>query len=162
MKVKHNKSYKNRNMKTLKTTFIAFMAVTIFSCSSLYDHYTYTETLKAKVDAISLIDKSDTPFADSQAQVTELKNHMETMVLYEKGKAKNELTAKTWELISSDMHLMGSFLKLWEDKGSLNTAFKDEAKPQIEEAFNLMIFYEEKKDKQSQNALTQFINQFNL
>ncbi|MFD1614231.1 hypothetical protein [Gelatiniphilus marinus] len=149
-------------MKTLKKTFIAFMAVTLVSCTSLYDHFTYTETIKTKLDAISLIDKSDTPYSGSEVQITALKNQMEKMVIYEKGKAKNQLTTKMWELISSDKHLMGSYLKLWEEKGALNPAFKEEAKPQIEEAFNLMIYYEEKKDKQSQNALTQFINQFNL
>ncbi|MFD1163836.1 MULTISPECIES: hypothetical protein [Hwangdonia] len=149
-------------MKTLKKTFIAFMAVTLVSCTSLYDHFTYTETIKTKLDAISLIDKSDAPYSDSEVQITDLKNQMKKMVIYEKGKDKNQLTTKMWELISSDKHLMGSYLKLWEEKGSLNTAFKEQAKPQIEEAFNLMIFYEEKKDKQSQNALTQFINQFNL
>ncbi|WOD42845.1 hypothetical protein [Hwangdonia lutea] len=149
-------------MKTLKKTFIAFMAVTLVSCTSLYDHFTYTETIQTKLDAISLIDKSDTPYSDSEVQITNLKNQMKKMVIYENGKDKNQLTTKMWELISSEKHLMGSYLKLWEEKESLNTAFKEEAKPQIEEAFNLMIFYEEKKDKQSQNALTQFINQFNL
>lgn len=149
-------------MKTLKNIYIAFMAVTLVSCTSLYDHFTYTETIKTKLDALSLIDKSDTAYSDSEVQITELKNQMEKMVIYEKGKNKNQLTTKMWELISSDKHLMGSYLKLWKEKGSLNTAFKEEAKPQIEEAFNLMIFYEEKKDKQSTNALKQFINQFNL
>ncbi|MEW4922927.1 hypothetical protein [Algibacter sp. 2305UL17-15] len=147
-------------MKTLKRTFMTIMAVTLVSCSSLYDHFTYTETIETKLEAITLIDRSDTPFADSQVQIDDLKNQMEKMVIYEKGKDKNELTKKMWELISSDKHLMGSYLKLWEEKGSLNTAFKEEAKPQIEEAFNLMILYEEKKDKKSTNALTEFINQF--
>lgn len=149
-------------MKTLKKTFIAFMAVTLVSCTSLYDHFTYTETIKTKLDAISLIEKSDTPYNDLEVQITALKNQMEKMVIYEKGKDKNQLTTKMWELISSDKNLMGSYLKLWEEKGSLNPAFKEEAKPQIEEAFNLMIFYEEKKDKKSTNALTEFINQFKL
>lgn len=149
-------------MKTLKKIVIAFMAITLVSCTSLYDHFTYTETIKTKLDAISLIDKSDTPYSNSEVQITALKNQMEKMVIYEKGKDKNQLTTKMWELISSDKHLMGSYLRLWEEKGTLNTAFKEEAKPQIEEAFNLMIFYEEKKDKQSQNALKQFLNQFNL
>ena len=147
-------------MKTLKRSFIAIMAtVTIWSCSSsLYDHFTFTETIKTKVEALSLIDKSDTPFSDSETQITALKNQMAKMLAYEKAKDKNELTRKMWELISNDDHLMGSYLKLWEEKGSLNSVFKDEAKPQIEKAFDLMIFYEEKKDKQNKSALAEFIN----
>jgi len=150
-------------MKTIKqSVIIGFIVIMLSSCSSLYDHFTYTETIKTKLDAISLIDKSDTPYDDSEVQITNLKNQMEKMVIYEKGKAKNELTQKMWQLISSDKNLMGSYLKLWEEKGSLNPAFKEEAKPQIEEAFNLMIFYEEKKDRKAQNALAEFINQFKL
>lgn len=148
-------------MKKLKTILVAIVvSVTMLSCTSLYDHFTYTETIQTKLEALSLMDKSTRPFIDSEDQVTNLKNEMERMVIYERGKQKNQITQKMWELISSDEHLMGSYLKLWEEKGQLNEAFKDEAKPQIEKAFDLMIHYEEQKDKKSENALTQFINQF--
>lgn len=147
-------------MKTLKTTFLAIMvSVTVWSCAtSLYDHFTFTETIETKTEALSLIDKSDTPYSDSEVQITDLKNQMAKMVAYEKAKDKNELTRKMWELISSDEHLMGSYLKLWEEKESLNPAFKEEAKIQIEKAFDLMILYEQKKDKTSKNALNDFLN----
>ena len=149
-------------MKTLKTTLIAFMAVTIISCVSLYDPFTFDQTKLIKTETLSLMDKSDTPFTDSQDEVTNLKTKMASMVTYESGKKNNEITIKMWKVLSSDKNLVGSYLKLWEEKGSLNTVFKDEAKPQIEEAFDKMLFFEKSKDKENENALKEFLDQFNL
>ena len=146
-------------MKTLKSKSIfLFVTMIIWSCASLYDHFTYTETIETKLTTLSLMEKSDRPFSDYEEAVTDLKNQLKKMEIYEKGKKKNEITGKMWELLGSDEHLVGSYLKLWEEKGSLNTEFSKQAIPQIEEAFDLMLLYETKKDKQSKNILTEFIN----
>jgi hypothetical protein len=128
------------------------------SCASLYDHFTYTETIETKLATLSLMKKSDSPFTENEDEVIELKNQLEKMEIYEKGKKKNEITGKMWELLSSDEHLVGSYLKLWEEKETLSPVFVEEAIPQIEEAYDLMLLFETKKDKESQNLLTQFIN----
>jgi len=146
-------------MKSLKIkSIILLVTMTIWSCVSLYDHYTYTETIETKLATLSLMEKSDRPFSEHEEAVTELKNQLKKMEIYEKGKMKNEITGKMWELLGSDEHLVGSYLKLWEEKGSLNTEFSKQAIPQIEEAFDLMLLFETKKDKQSKNFLTEFIN----
>ncbi len=140
-------------MKTLKIYFILLCTVTtITSCtstSSLYDHYTYTETIEIKLQTLSLMDKSDEAFSSHENEVIAVKNRLEKMLIYETGKGKNEITKKMWEVLNNDNKLVKSYLKLWEQKGSLNTAFIQEAKPQIEEAFNILIQYEEKKDTTS-------------
>lgn len=147
-------------MKTLKIYLIAFVATfSITSCgSSLYDHFTYTETIETKLQALSLMDKSDDPFSTHENEVVALKNQLEKMLTYEKGKNKNEITTKMWEVLNNDNKLIKSYLALWQQKGTLNPAFIQEAKPQIEEAFNILIQYEEKKDKTNQNAVVNFIN----
>ncbi len=146
-------------MKTLKNTCIILIAtLTALSCASLYDHFTYTETIETKLATLSLMKKSNSPFTENEDEVIDLQNQLEKMEIYEKGKKKNEITGKMWELLSSDGHLVGSYLKLWEEKETLSPAFIEEAIPQIEEAYDLMLLFETKKDKQSQNALTQFIN----
>lgn len=149
-------------MKTLKIYFIFLCTVTtISSCtstSSLYDHYTYTETIEIKLQTLSLMDKSDTAFSTHENEVIALKNDLEKMLIYETGKGKNEITQKMWEVLNNDNKLVLSYLTLWEQKGSLNTAFIEEAKPQIEEAFNILIQYEEKKDTNSESAVTNFIS----
>lgn len=149
-------------MKTLKIYFILLCTVTtISSCtstSSLYDHYTYTETIEIKLQTLSLMDKSDTAFSTHENEVIALKNELEKMLIYERGKGKNEITQKMWEVLNNDNKLVLSYLTLWEQKGSLNTAFIQEAKPQIEEAFNILIQYEEKKDTTNENVVTNFIS----
>jgi len=145
-------------MKTLKKTFFVLVTIlTLGSCASLYDHFTYTETIETKLSTLSLMEKSDSPFDDNQNEVSDLRNQLEKMEIYEKGKKRNEISGKMWELLSSEDHLVGSYLKLWEEKGSLNTAFAEEASMQVEEAYDLMLLFETKKDKKSQNALTEFI-----
>lgn len=145
-------------MKKLKKTIVLLITVlSISSCASLYDHFTYTETIETKLSTLSLMKKSDSPFEDNQNEVADLKTQLEKMEIYEKGKKRNEISGKMWELLGSNEHLVGSYLKLWEEKGSLNPSFAEEAIPQIEEAYDLMLLFETKKDKKSQNALTEFI-----
>jgi hypothetical protein len=138
-------------------SIVLFTALTLSGCASLYDHFTYTETIETKLSTLSLMKKSDSPFVDNQNEVADLKNQLKKMEIYEKGKKKNEISGKMWELLGSDEHLVGSYLKLWEEKGSLNSAFTQEAIMQIEKAYDLMLLYETEKDKKSQNALTEFI-----
>ena len=145
-------------MKKLKKTIALLVAVlSMSSCASLYDHFTYTETIEAKLATLSLMEKSDSPFTENEDEVVDVKNQLEKMEIYEKGKSRNDITGKMWELLRSDEHLVGSYLKLWEEKGSLNPEFAEQAIPQIEEAYDLMLLFETKKDKKAQNALTEFI-----
>ena len=146
-------------MKIIKRSIIiCSVTIMLISCASLYDHYTYTNTIETKVEALSLIDHSHEEYTLYKLKANDLRNKIQAMVLYEKGKAKNKVTIKMWELMTNENKLMGSYLKLWEEKGTLNTAFVEEAKPQIEEAFNILIQYEEKKDEKNENILTTFIN----
>ncbi|GAB5472445.1 MAG: hypothetical protein Mars2KO_05440 [Maribacter sp.] len=145
-------------MKTIKNSCIVlFLALTVLGCASLYDHFTYTETIETKLSTLSLMDKSDEPFSDYADEITDLRNQLKKMEIYEKGKNKNEITSRMWELLGSEEHLVGSYLKLWEEQGNLSPAFTEEAIPQIEKAYDLMLLFETKKDKKSQNALTEFI-----
>ena len=53
-------------MKNLKHSFYTlFTSLILLSCgTSLYDHYSYTQTLETKAAAISLINVSDQNFED--------------------------------------------------------------------------------------------------
>lgn len=125
------------------------------SCATLYDHYTFTETVEAKLQAKSLITLSTQPYADHITEVESLKNQIEKMVIYERAKNRNEITLKMWEYINRPNSAIHKFIKLWKDKGTLSPAFAEEFVEPIEKTFDLMIDYEIKKDKQSENALLQ-------
>jgi len=146
-------------MKTPKIlVMIGIIALVVSSCASLYDHYTYTETIATKVQAISLIEQSDESYALHASEVTALKNQLQIMLVYEEGKAKNDITVRMWRVLNNDEKLIKSYLSLWEEKGTLSPVFIGEAKPQIEEAFDILIAYEEKKDKKTKETITDFID----
>ena len=146
-------------MKKLgNTIIILFTSLALWHCAPLYDHYTYTETIETKLSTVTLMEKGTTPYDQNLDEITDLKNQYKKMIIYENGKKANRITTEMWELMMDDKHLVGSYLNLWEDKGTLNVVFIDEAIPQIEEAFDLMLSYETKKDKKSENALVNFIN----
>ncbi len=136
---------------------IGIFAFVISSCASLYDHYTYTETIATKIQTLSLIGQSNEAFASHNAEVTALKIQMQKMLAYEEGKSKNDITVKMWRLINNEKKLIGSYLTLWEEKRILSPVFINEAKSQIEEAFDILIAYEEKKNKETETAITDFI-----
>ena len=146
-------------MRTLRVSLVtSILAIIMASCVSLYDHYTYTETIETKLQALSVMDLSDEPYSEHETEVMALKNQIEKMLTYEKAKSKNAITIKMWEVLHNDKNLIGSYIKLWKQKGTMNPVFIDEAKPQIAEAFDILIQFEEKKDKKSENILANFIN----
>ena len=146
-------------MKTRKTSLIlGVVALTLSSCASLYDHYTYTETIATKIQTVSLVEQSNESYSLHASEVTALKNQLQKMLAYEEGKAKNDITVRMWRVLNNDEKLIKSYLSLWEEKGTLPPVFIGEAKPQIEEAFDILIAYEEKKDKKTEATIIDFID----
>ncbi len=146
-------------MKTLRITlFVCVSSILMMSCVSLYDHYTYTETIDTKVQILNLMDLSDESYTLHESKVNALKNQIEKMLTYERGKGKNEITIKMWEVLHKENGLIGKYLSLWKDKGKLSSFFIKEAKPQVKEAFDILITFEEKKDKKSEKKIQDFIN----
>ena len=146
-------------MRIRKISFmLGIVALVMSSCASLYDHYTYTETISTKVQALSLMNQSDEAYATHEASVIALQNQLQKMLMYEEEKSKNDITIQMWKILNNEEKLIGSYLSLWEEKGTLSRIFINEATPQIEEAFDILIAYEEKKDKKTEAAVIGFIN----
>lgn len=146
-------------MKIRKMSFIiGILALVMSSCASLYDHYTYTETIATKVQTLSLMEQSDEAYTTHKTAVIALQNQLQKMLMYEEGKAKNDITLQMWKILNNEEKLIGSYLSLWEEKGTLSRVFINEATPQIEEAFDILIDYEEKKGKKAAETITDFID----
>ncbi|UZO82409.1 hypothetical protein NBT05_08025 [Aquimarina sp. ERC-38] len=128
-----------------------------FSCTTLYDHYTFTETIETKVQIENLIRQSVNSFSENKEQVTAFQNQLQKMLIYEKAKDKNEITIKMWEYINSPNSSVSKFLKLWEEKDTLSPAFTEEFKVPIQRIFDLMVAYENKKDQPTEDALQQIL-----
>ncbi|MGB5822197.1 MAG: hypothetical protein WBG90_22130, partial [Saonia sp.] len=88
----------------------------------------------------------------------ELLIDVDQIVLYEQNKPKNGVSHKMWQLqADSEKNLLAGYIKRWKEEGTLSELFMNEAKPQIEEAMDVIILYENKKDKTSESKLMDII-----
>lgn len=152
-------------MKKLKLNYSVFLILFFFltSCSStktvLFDQYSYEKTIEIKIETIKLMNNSSASFSKNKEQIDALFFNIEKLTEYEKNKPNNEITFQMWKILSNkEKNLLGGFFRLWETKGIVSKPFLEESQKQILEAFDLLIQYEIKKDKESKNELLDFIN----
>lgn len=127
------------------------------SCASYYDHYTLTETVSAQAMAQNLLDHATEPFSDHRAAVDGFQQQLDKMLLYEKTKERNQIMQQMWSLLNDPDSSVQRFLDTWEMQGTMSPIFVEEYRPQILQLFQLMIDYENKKDRVSENALLQVL-----
>ena len=141
---------------TVYLSVLALLLVT--SCVSLrsavFDQYSYQKGTEIKVDATRLMDKASMQYDSQTAAIENLEAELEKMVEYEKNKPDNQISYAMWKMIADpNKKFIGGFLKLWEEKGTVNQIFADEAKGQVVEALDLILQYEGKKDPAAENKL---------
>ncbi|VXC25713.1 conserved exported hypothetical protein [Flavobacterium sp. 9AF] len=151
-------------MRTFKIKIALSFLVLFTSCKAIqtavYDQYSYQKTTELKVETLLLMDNAVTPYPDQQEKVEKILLDMEKLKEYEKNKPNNEITFSMWSIMTnSEKNLVSGFFKRWKEKQNLSPAFVIEAKKQIEEAYNLLIEYEVKKDKTSKDNLLAIISQ---
>lgn len=152
-------------MKYLKHTIVVVICYTLFiSCNSfrtaIFDQYSLQKTIEIKVDASNLMSKADLSYDNSLEEVMELRLDIQKILEYEKNKPNNAITYAMWQkLADNDKNLLAGFFKKWKEEKILNTFFINEAKIQIEDALNLLISYESKKDKISEKKLLELIKE---
>ena len=150
-------------MKNIKTTILVLFLLSLVSCTStktaLFDKYSYQKTTELKVETSNLIDKATTSYSANKIQIDKLLLDVEKLVEYEKNKPNNEITFAIWTILNDkEKNLLAGFFKRWEEKDKLSDTLSQEAKKQVIEAFDLLIQYEVKKDKESANLLLNLIN----
>ncbi|WP_291152205.1 hypothetical protein [Flavobacterium sp. UBA7680] len=125
----------------------------------MFDQYSYEKTIELKVETINLMNKSTTSYSENKQEIDKLFLDIEKLVEYEKNKPDNEITFQLWKTLNDkEKNLVAGFFKHWETKGIISKSFLEESKIQIREAFDLLIQYEIKKDKQSKDELIDLIN----
>ena len=124
--------------------------LTFAACASIstFDQYAYTQTTSLKVDALNTMDLATTDFASNEKAVQELQTKLQKVYEYEKNRPKNEITLKMWNiLLDTNGHLIGGFLKRWENEKKLNAVFVQEEKKIVGEAFDQIAGLESHKIK---------------
>jgi hypothetical protein len=153
-------------MKTLKLKLVFLIATcfTLFvSCTAtktaLYDQYSYQKTTALKVEADALMQKATTPYTAHAVEVEALLLEAAKMTEYEKNKPNNEITYAMWKVLTDkEKNLLAGFFKRWEQKEKFSAVFLGESKKQVLDAMDLLIEYESKKDKKSEEGLLNLIN----
>lgn len=115
---------------------------------SPYSEEAYKQATSLKVDSLKLMDLAVSPYADHAKEVEDLKTSLQKAYEYAAGQPRNELSTEQWAiLIDPDRNLLGGFLKLWQEKGTLSRPFIDEAKKLVSDAFDTIIGLESGKIK---------------
>jgi hypothetical protein len=131
----------------------ALCLLALASCRtiSLYDQAAYEHAVSAKVDTLALMDKATESYSSHQKEIEALNRELEKAYQYDLGRPLNKVTATQWKiLLDPDRNLVGGFLKMWKNRGSLGATFVAEKKIQIAEAFDQIIGLESGKIKPSQ------------
>ena len=147
MKIKPTTTNTRATMHKLTLLLLLFSFV---GCSSIstFDQHAYIQTTSLKVDALNLMTQATDSFSIHAKNVAEVKTNLQKIYEYERNRPKNEVTVKMWDLLlNSDGHLLGGFLKRWEDKSVLGATFVNEEKKIISDAFDQIAGLESGKIK---------------
>ncbi len=154
-------------MKSLKKILgLLSLFLILPSCTTtktaLYDQYSYQKTTEIKVTSLQLISNATTTYSLHKMDADKLLLEIDKQIEYEKNKPDNEITYAMWQLVRDDeKNVLGGFIKRWSEKGSFSPIFVDEAKKQVSSAFDVLIQYEVKKDKQSKDVLQELLSKTN-
>ncbi len=141
---------------------ITIIVLMVSSCAAIrtapFDQYSYQKAVEIKVEASQLMDKATTPYQEHTEAIEELLLDAQKMVAYEQNKPNNGISYEMWKLLAdADKNLLAGFFKRWNEQGQFSPVFLGEAKPQVLEAMDILIHYEGKKDKESENSLMNLI-----
>lgn len=143
-----------------KTNFSALfrnLAILIFlfsftACATIssFDQYAYTQTTSLKVDALNTMDLATDEYSAHEKNVQELHTNLQKIYEYEKNRPRNEITLKMWNIIlDTNGHLLGGFIKRWQNEHKLNAVFVQEEKKIVADAFDQIAGLESHKIKSS-------------
>ncbi|MEQ8523449.1 hypothetical protein [Gracilimonas sp.] len=115
---------------------------------SQFNETAYQQAVELKVRSMSLIDRADEPYSGHEEAAQQLKQDMLTAFEYAKGRPKNDISARQWEImVDPDRNLMGGFLARWEEQQTLSPAFIGEYSGVVADAFDTIIGLESGKIK---------------
>lgn len=137
-------------MQVRAAVLTVFVLLLFSSCATIssFSPAAYEQAVSLKVEALTLMDRATEPFADHRSEVEALTLRVEKAYEFAKGRPKNEISARQWAILKDpDRNLLGGFLKRWKARSALSSAFIQEAKGLVADAFNTIIGLESGKVK---------------
>lgn len=126
------------------------LLLALFACSyiSPYSHFAYQQATSLKVEALALMDQATDLYENYETEIKELKSKIEKAYEYDKGRPKNEISTRQWEILKDpNRNLLGGFIKRWENEKKLSPFFIKEAKGLVSDAFDTISGLESGKIK---------------
>lgn len=127
------------------------LVIILWGCGSsisLFSEQAYQQAVSLKIESLSLMDEASEPFQQHQKEVMDLWKKLEIAHEYARGRPKNEITTRQWEILTdTTRNLLGGFLKRWKDSETLTPTFIREAKGLVSDSFDTIIGLESGKIK---------------
>lgn len=130
----------------------AALLVAVAACAcwvpaiSPYSPVAYRQATDLKVESLGVMRRATEPFEEHRRDVDELREELEKAFEFARGRPRNELSARQWEiLIDPGGNLLGGFLARWEREGALSPVFVEEMRRVVSEAFDTIIGLESGK-----------------
>lgn len=133
---------------------LLLLCITVITgCSSLiaqFDQAAYEQATSLKVDSLALMAKATEPYAQYEKEIAELMLKAEKAYEYAKGKPKNEISTRQWEILRDpNKNLLGGFMRRWKENEQLSSTFIKEAKGLVSDAYDTIVGLESGKIKPS-------------
>jgi len=137
----------------IKKTLLFFLMLVLMvpiGCAptlSLYDQYAYTQTTSIKVDVLNLMDLATEDYQSHVKDITSVNTEIQKMYEYDKGRTKDSLTIKQWNILVDPKNLYGRFLNDWKTSGHLSATFIGDKKTNVTAAFDEIVKLENGKNR---------------
>jgi len=147
----------------LKVGFYMFISLVFSNCIStaLFDQHSFDQTISAKVETLGLMESATEEYKLHAVAVKEHLQELQKVYEYDKRRTNNDITTKMWEVIlDKNRNSVAGFLHRWKQNGTMNKAFIQEVEIQVEEAFDLLLDFENAKNKKETNDIGNLIYSF--
>lgn len=130
-----------------KSSFFLLLAASVLvACApliSIHDPQSYQAAIDLKVDFQFLVESSESQYEDKLDEVTSFRKKLAKSIEYEKGRYKNELTVKQYEILRDGT--VNGFFDLWKSQGTTSEYFRSQNVEQSNQIFDEIIKLEKIK-----------------
>lgn len=128
---------------------LLLLCAALGACAPLIAEYNaeaYKNATTLKAETLAMMDKAREPYGRHRKDVDTLTTKINAAYEYSAGFASNQLSAQQWNILRNpDGNLYGSFVRLWQARGTLGAGYRSEKKIDIAEAFDYLICLEANK-----------------
>lgn len=128
---------------------LGLLVLLLTGCPSLispYDQAAYQNATSLKAEMLALVEKGNARYKEHEQKLDTVLVEVDKAYEYAKGLPNNQITAEQWEILRNpEGHLIGGFVRTWQQQGTLSKAYVENKKKQLAQAFDYIICLEVNK-----------------